>query len=103
MEQMYKLDDNATFEYFQFWWFSLVFGNNPSGVEVPLKRRMIQVSEESPDGVGRRLKEPVDFPLSNAERSALIERMGAIQWSEKASATARAATRFLMGLDTENG
>ena len=82
------LDDNESFEAFQFWWYALTFSKrgekSPARllVEEKLRQKFASLSEQAPDGIGRTLREPCAVLLSADERVVLLEEMVNCEWRE---------------------
>ena len=75
------LDDNASHEAFQFWWYALTLaptrpGTPPSRLETEerLRQKLVAVSKPNAGG-GRELREPCELKLAPEERLALLDRI----------------------------
>jgi len=90
-----ELDDNPTYEAFQFWWYALA-NAEPKGpperleLEERLRWKLVAVSEAHAGG-GRRLTRPCRIEFTGPEVLALLERIAECSWTPEAKPHAEAA------------
>lgn len=95
-----KLDDNATYEAFQFWWYAIAYGPARPVVaprletEERLRQKLAAISAAH-EGGGRVLREPCALEFSLAEVIVLADRMGGTPWTPEARPHAKAALEAL--------
>jgi len=96
-----RLDDNATFEAFQLWWYALTLGPARPATPLPrleteeqLRQKMVAISQADPGG-GRVLRKECELELTADERVALVELVARMEWSPEAAPHAAAAAGML--------